>query len=192
MTASLYELGGDARIVCRIRTQFFHESIAVILRKIGLLWQPARTSRGASSQVARRTKWTGVFMRRLSLKDFSFGAIARRLVQSGASRWLGGVYAIAVVSLSAPCRADHLTLHTLLEDGKLYVTAPVRWDRQDWLYFGGALAAIGTAHEYDDSVRAHFTAGPTHPLDGKDPEGLRDAAPAAAVFVATWGIRDTD
>lgn len=120
----------------------------------------------------------------------------RRLVQSSASRWLIGTCALAVASVPAPCRADHLNLHTLLEDSKLYVTAPVRWDRKDWLYFGGALVAIGAAHEYDDSVRAHFTARSTHPLDGKDPDGLRDAAPAVAVVVATWAyatlINDPD
>jgi hypothetical protein len=41
--------------------------------------------------------------------------------------------------------ADSL-LDTTLEDTKLYFTSPLRWDEEDWLYFGGALLAIGAAH----------------------------------------------
>jgi hypothetical protein len=37
-------------------------------------------------------------------------------------------------------------LDTTLEDTQLYFTSPLRWDEEDWLYFGGALVAIGTAH----------------------------------------------
>ena len=46
-----------------------------------------------------------------------------------------------------------------LTDVKEYVTAPVRWDSTDWMYFGGTVAAIAAAHHYDDQVRRHFTTG---------------------------------
>jgi len=70
-------------------------------------------------------------------------------------------------------------------DTKLYFTSPLRWDTQDWLFFGGALAAVGAAHQYDGNVRRHF-AGQSPVLDGKDTHSLRDAAPAAAVLLGTW------
>jgi len=70
-------------------------------------------------------------------------------------------------------------------DTKLYFTSPLRWDTQDWLFFGGALAAIGAAHQYDGNVRRHFV-GQSPVLDGKDTHSLRDAVPAAAVLLGTW------
>ncbi len=78
--------------------------------------------------------------------------------------------------------------HALLEDTKLYFTAPARWDKNDWLYFGETIVAIGVAHEYDDNVRAHFASGSNATLDGSDPNSLRDAAPAAAMVVGTWAF----
>lgn len=70
------------------------------------------------------------------------------------------------------------------EDTKLYFTAPLRWDAQEWLYFGGTLAAIGAAHEFDSRVRTHF-ADPTQPLNGEDKNSARDALPAVALIVGT-------
>jgi hypothetical protein len=58
--------------------------------------------------------------------------------------------------------ADHAAdslLGTTLEDTKLYFTSPLRWDETDWLYFGGALVAIGAAHSFDERVRDHFATG---------------------------------
>jgi membrane-associated phospholipid phosphatase len=74
----------------------------------------------------------------------------------------------------------------LASDIKRYFTAPLHWDRGDWVWFGGALVAIGAAHHYDTQVRTHFikTLGPSKTTSSKD---LQDAIPAAAVFVATWG-----
>ena len=95
---------------------------------------------------------------------------------------------IAGIWLSTPCAAEQLNGHALLEDTKLYFTAPLRWDERDWLYFGGTLAAIGVAHEYDDDVRAHFVTDPNAPLDGGDPHNLSDAAPAAAIVIGTWAF----
>jgi membrane-associated phospholipid phosphatase len=81
--------------------------------------------------------------------------------------------------------ADSL-LDTTLEDAKLYVTAPLRWDEEDWLYFGGALAAIGAAHSFDERVRDHFATGSKAILNGgEDKNSLRDAAPTVALIAGT-------
>lgn len=74
---------------------------------------------------------------------------------------------------------------TLLADAKAYFSAPLRWDRSDWGWFAGSLAAIGAAHHYDSQVRTHFikTEGPTV---GSDAYDLQDALPAVAVLGATW------
>ncbi|MGH8207749.1 MAG: phosphatase PAP2 family protein [Steroidobacteraceae bacterium] len=69
---------------------------------------------------------------------------------------------------------------------KAYVTAPLRWDEADWLYFGGTLAAIGVAYHFDGQVRAHFTHNSPSAL-GASPDEIQDALPAAALFVGTWG-----
>src|ERR1700761_5595507 len=87
-------------------------------------------------------------------------------------------------------RAEDLTLGDLWTDTKLYFTSPLRWDTEDWLFFGGAVAAVGAAHEFDGKVRDHF-AGSTPVLNGgKDPHALRDAAPAAIATFATWAIAE--
>jgi membrane-associated phospholipid phosphatase len=81
--------------------------------------------------------------------------------------------------------ADSL-LDTTLEDAKLYFTAPLRWDEEDWLYFGGALAAIGAAHSLDERVRDHFATGSKAILNGgEDKNSLRDAAPTVALIAGT-------
>jgi membrane-associated phospholipid phosphatase len=98
-----------------------------------------------------------------------------------------GVIFLALTFLlpAAACRAESMTPMDVLTDAKLYFTAPIRWDSTDWLYFGGTLAAIGAAHEYDATVRRHFAIGDRAALDGKDPNSTRDAVPAAAVVVGT-------
>jgi len=73
---------------------------------------------------------------------------------------------------------------------KAYVTAPVRWDSTDWLYFGGTLAAIGIAHAFDGSVRMHFTHGSPSALGSTNKHDLQDALPAAALFVGTFGYAE--
>jgi membrane-associated phospholipid phosphatase len=81
--------------------------------------------------------------------------------------------------------ADSL-LDTTLEDTKLYFTAPLRWDEEDWLYFGGALVAIGAAHSFDTRVRDHFATGSNAVLNGgEDKNSLRDAAPTLAIVAGT-------
>jgi membrane-associated phospholipid phosphatase len=95
-------------------------------------------------------------------------------------------------------RADEtFSVKSALEDTKLYFTAPLRWDVEDWIAFGGSLAAIGIAHEFDDRVRDHFATGSKSILNGgADKNSLRDAAPTAALIAGTGlyaaFIRDSD
>ncbi len=70
---------------------------------------------------------------------------------------------------------------------KAYVTAPLHWTATDWLYFGGAVAAIGIAHEFDGKVRTHFTHNSPAALNRTSTQDLQDALPAAALFVGTLG-----
>jgi membrane-associated phospholipid phosphatase len=83
-------------------------------------------------------------------------------------------------------RAADSFVGTTLEDTKLYFTAPLRWDEEDWLYFGGALVAIGAAHSFDERVRDHFATGSKAVLNGgEDKNSLRDAAPTIAIVAGT-------
>jgi len=85
----------------------------------------------------------------------------------------------------APSSAETFTVGDVWTDTKLYFTSPLRWDVTDWLYFGGALGIIAASHQLDGNVRRHFTT-PGQPLTGdKDPNALRDAAPALAVVAGT-------
>jgi membrane-associated phospholipid phosphatase len=85
-----------------------------------------------------------------------------------------------------PVAEQSATSTGLGSDIKAYFTAPLHWDENDWIWFGGALAAIGAAHHYDTDVRKHFTAN-LAPGQSINPDDLHDAIPTAAVFVATWG-----
>jgi hypothetical protein len=93
-------------------------------------------------------------------------------------------------------RADDSFVKSAFEDTRLYFTAPLRWDQEDWIAFGAALAAVGAAHEFDDKVRSHFATGSKAVLNGEDRNSLRDAAPAAALIAGTGlysvFIRDVD
>jgi membrane-associated phospholipid phosphatase len=85
-----------------------------------------------------------------------------------------------------PSLADDFTLGDVLTDAKLYFTAPLRWDGSDWLFFGGSIAAIAVAHDFDSQVRDHFApAGPAG-LTGADKNSLRDIIPTASMVVGTW------
>ena len=82
--------------------------------------------------------------------------------------------------------ADDSFVGSTLEDTKLYFTAPLRWDEEDWLYFGGALVAIGAAHSFDARVRDDFATGSKAVLNGgQDKNSLRDAAPTVALIAGT-------
>jgi hypothetical protein len=92
----------------------------------------------------------------------------------------------ACLAASACSSAEDLTVRGALEDTTLYFTAPLRWDTEDWLYVGGALAAIGASHEFDGRVRSHFATGPNEGLNGgKDTNSVRDALPSVALILGT-------
>jgi len=75
---------------------------------------------------------------------------------------------------------------TALNDTGQYFTAPLRWDLEDWAYFGVTLAAVGVAHQFDSNVRSHFATGSNAVLTGKDKNSVRDAVPAVALIIGTW------
>jgi membrane-associated phospholipid phosphatase len=94
-------------------------------------------------------------------------------------------WAVAAIFPIVGHAADSL-FDATLEDTKLYFTSPLRWDAEDWLYFGGALAAIGAAHSFDERVRDHFATGSRAALNGgADKNSLRDAAPTVALLAGT-------
>jgi membrane-associated phospholipid phosphatase len=115
-----------------------------------------------------------VQLKRIRSKRSSIGYAALRIA------------AFAVGSLLWPAAsfADSSPIGDFLSDTKLYFTAPLRWDSQDWLYFGVALAAVGASHEFDSRVRTHFV-DPRAPLNGEDKNVARDALPAAALILGT-------
>lgn len=91
-----------------------------------------------------------------------------------------------VVAQPGACRAEQFDVATVLNDSKLYFTAPLRWDARQWMYAGGALLAVGAAHSFDDNVRTHFAIGDRSVLNGKDQHSTRDALPAAALVAGTF------
>jgi hypothetical protein len=99
--------------------------------------------------------------------------------------FLAAIVAFTVFVQAAPAHADGLGPTDFFHDAGLYFTAPLRWDGEDWLYFGGTIAAIGAAHALDGPVRDSF-AGKHPVLDGQDPNSTRDAVPAVALFAGTW------
>jgi membrane-associated phospholipid phosphatase len=83
---------------------------------------------------------------------------------------------------AAPAAED--TGQGLGSDIRRYFTAPLRWDHNDWAWFGGALVAIGASHHYDTQVRTHFIKLQGLQTNAKDGP---DTLPTAAVLAATWG-----
>src|SRR6185437_9800483 len=106
-----------------------------------------------------------------------------------------GVFAASTLKCSS-ARAEEPIFGSPLEDLKLYVTAPLRWDENDWLLFGGALVAVGGSHSLDGRVRSHFATGSNAALTGADKNSLRDALPTLALIAGTGTgalfFRDTD
>lgn len=94
---------------------------------------------------------------------------------------------IILVGLVAapPLRAEDFTVSDIWSDTKLYFTSPLRWDGSDWVLFGGTVAAVAAAHQFDGQVRDHF-GGKSPVLNGKDKNSTRDAAPAAVLVAGTW------
>ena len=100
-------------------------------------------------------------------------------------KWAMLGWAVVGIIPSVGRTADSL-LDATLEDTKLYFTSPLRWDEEDWLYFGGALVAVGAAHSFDDRARDHFATGSKAILNrGEDKNSLRDAGPTAAIIAGT-------
>src|SRR3954453_2844922 len=93
---------------------------------------------------------------------------------------LGGVLFLCCALHIAPCRADDAPERSLLNDAKLYVSAPLRWQTGQWMQFAGTVFALGVAHEFDKSTRHAFEPAAGQPLDSQDPNSTRDALPAAA------------
>jgi len=81
---------------------------------------------------------------------------------------------------------EDLPLPPLVEDARLYVTAPLRWDRRDWLFAGGTLLTIAASHHFDDTVQQHFDKGVSS--DPTNSHGTSDALPAVAVIAGTWAL----
>jgi membrane-associated phospholipid phosphatase len=74
-----------------------------------------------------------------------------------------------------------------LDTLKSYMTSPLHWSGRDWWYAGGVLAAVGVAHQFDGSVRKHFTGDSAASLNHPNTHDLQDALPMAALFLGTWG-----
>jgi membrane-associated phospholipid phosphatase len=97
------------------------------------------------------------------------------------------------VVAATPARAEDFTLGDVWSDTTHYFTSPLRWDSRGWELFGGTVAAVVVAHQFDGTVRDHF-AGKSPVLDGKDKNSTRDAIPAAALvagtLLAAWTVED--
>jgi hypothetical protein len=99
---------------------------------------------------------------------------------------IAAVLSIVTLAPLAAHGEDVFTLHSAIDDTKQYFTAPLRWDREDWAYFGVTAAALVVAHQYDSRVRDHFADPSRSDQSTKDPNSLRDAAPLVAIIGATW------
>ena len=86
----------------------------------------------------------------------------------------------------APASEPTTSDHGLITDTKLYFTAPLRWNAEDWAWFGAALVAIGASHHFDSQVRIHFT---QHLQPGQtiNSDDVQDIIPTVVVLGATWG-----
>jgi membrane-associated phospholipid phosphatase len=91
----------------------------------------------------------------------------------------------AILPTGISCAADSLGVRTAFDDAGQYFTAPLRWDAEDWTYFGVTLATVAAAHEFDSRVRTHFATGSNAVLNGKDKNSLRDALPSVALIAGT-------
>jgi membrane-associated phospholipid phosphatase len=71
-------------------------------------------------------------------------------------------------------------------DLKAYFGAPLRWDGKHWLEFGGGLAAVAAAYQYDGRVRDHFVPASGGIDPSQDRHDANDAIPAAVALGGTW------
>jgi membrane-associated phospholipid phosphatase len=91
---------------------------------------------------------------------------------------------IAFLAMYGNCHAEDVT-DRAVNDIKLYFTAPVRWDQDDWLFFGGTVAATLVAHHYDEDVRSHFLKANPNVASDTSTHDAQDAVPAAIALVGT-------
>ncbi|MDB6085843.1 MAG: phosphoesterase PA-phosphatase related protein [Gammaproteobacteria bacterium] len=103
-------------------------------------------------------------------------------------RWVAAsVYCgAAILGSDAAGAAESSGVRTALDDAGQYFTAPLRWDAEDWTYFGVTAVAVAAAHQFDSNVRSHFATGSNAVLNGKDKNSLRDALPSVALIAGTW------
>jgi membrane-associated phospholipid phosphatase len=106
-------------------------------------------------------------------------------MRNSRNRWFSLVALSLGLSLAQDCKAESLNARALATDAGLYVTAPLRWDAQDWIYFTASALAVAAAHEVDGSVRDHFASSSSAAPAGQDPNSTRDALPAAAMVGLT-------
>ncbi|MGH8261405.1 MAG: phosphatase PAP2 family protein [Steroidobacteraceae bacterium] len=98
--------------------------------------------------------------------------------------WIAAALVCPIVRAQAPVDPPaHPTLAKLLDDVGDYYTAPLRWNDEQWAFFGGTLGAIALAHNFDRDVRTHFVTGSGI---GGSTSDLTDALPAAALLVGTY------
>lgn len=109
----------------------------------------------------------------LALATVVLSALPRTPLLAQAAAETGPSPAAAALSSAQP--------HRLPDDLKAFAAQPLHWRGKDWLRFGGALAAVSLAYQYDDKVRAHYA------NDGEpNYHEVIDSMPAAAVFGGTW------
>ena len=75
----------------------------------------------------------------------------------------------AVQSTTAGIRPDHIWttdyLHLVFGDTGVILTGPARWDHNQWLEAGAAVAGIGVTAVFDDTIRDHVQAKRTEGQD---------------------------
>lgn len=96
------------------------------------------------------------------------------------------LFALGALGWSASGSAGNFEARSILEDTKLYFTAPLSWDEGNWKAFGASLVVIGAAHEFDDDVRAHFIDGSHAAPAGQDPNSTEAALPAVLLLGGTF------
>jgi membrane-associated phospholipid phosphatase len=74
----------------------------------------------------------------------------------------------------------------LASDIKLYVTAPLRARKPQWVRFGAVVGGIAFAYQFDDDVRERFDTALAPPGDEPDLQDGEDALPAAVAVGGTW------
>jgi membrane-associated phospholipid phosphatase len=94
---------------------------------------------------------------------------------------LGFIMGLMFLSPAIPAKSpqDYAT------DVKDYALAPLHWDTQQRELAAGALALVAATYSLDNHARDHFA--PMTPGVG-DPHQWRDAAPAAALTLATLAV----